>query len=66
MSGLPLSAMMINLISKYISYNSYLETGGKGATIRPWVWIIWLFMGPTVGSIAFQWYIFIAVRWRVT
>ncbi|KAF9458727.1 P-loop containing nucleoside triphosphate hydrolase protein [Collybia nuda] len=41
---------------------SYLETQGKDATIRPWVWILWLFIGPTVGSLAWQWYIYIATR----
>jgi len=41
---------------------SYLETGGKDAVVRPWVWIAWFFVGPAIGSIAFQWYIFIAVR----
>lgn len=40
----------------------YLETKGEGATVRPWLWISWLFLAPTIGSIAFQWYIFIAVR----
>jgi hypothetical protein len=45
--------------------HSYLETGGESAVVRPWVWIAWLFVGPTIGSIAFQWYIFIAVRLSV-
>ncbi|KAG8744472.1 hypothetical protein FRC11_013448, partial [Ceratobasidium sp. 423] len=27
--------------------------------IRPWFWILWLFLGPVLGSIALQWYIFI-------
>ncbi|KAH7922933.1 hypothetical protein BV22DRAFT_1197033 [Leucogyrophana mollusca] len=40
----------------------YLETGGEGAVVRPWVWITWLFFGPMAGSLAFQWYIFIATR----
>ncbi|KLO19974.1 P-loop containing nucleoside triphosphate hydrolase protein [Schizopora paradoxa] len=37
----------------------YLESGGEGAIIRPWVWISWLFLGPFIGSIAMQWYIFL-------
>ncbi|KAF8965967.1 ABC transporter type 1, transmembrane domain-containing protein [Flammula alnicola] len=41
---------------------NYLETGGVGASIRPWVWIIWLFMGPMIQSFSFQWYIFVATR----
>ncbi|KAH7910707.1 hypothetical protein BJ138DRAFT_73634 [Hygrophoropsis aurantiaca] len=40
----------------------YLETGGKGAIVRPWVWIAWLFLGPTIGSLALQWYIFVTTR----
>ncbi|EMD39554.1 hypothetical protein CERSUDRAFT_150095 [Gelatoporia subvermispora B] len=43
----------------------YLETGGHDATVRPWVWISWLFFGPTIGSIAFQWYIFTTTRTMV-
>lgn len=39
----------------------YLERDGKGATIRPWFWILWLFVGPSVVSLAWQWYIYIAV-----
>ncbi|KAI9444468.1 hypothetical protein H4582DRAFT_1805817 [Lactarius indigo] len=38
----------------------YLETRGEGAVVRPWVWVMYLFLGPALGTIAFQWYIFIA------
>ncbi|KAH9952289.1 hypothetical protein BGW80DRAFT_1430860 [Lactifluus volemus] len=37
----------------------YLEMHGEGAVVRPWVWVAYLFLGPALGSIAFQWYIFI-------
>lgn len=40
----------------------YLETGGKDSLYRPWLWIVWLFVGPITTSIAFDWYIFIATR----
>ncbi|KAF8898485.1 hypothetical protein BD779DRAFT_1607278 [Infundibulicybe gibba] len=40
----------------------YLESGGEDAFIRPWFWVLWLFLGPTLGSISFQWYIYIATR----
>ena len=40
---------------------SYLETGGKDTFVRPWFWIMWLLLGPVIGSIAVQWYIFVAV-----
>jgi hypothetical protein len=68
-----LSPLGINRLLKYISliwqnssgsiyFTSYLETRGEGAIVRPWIWIVWLFVGPIIGSLAFQWYIFIAVR----
>ncbi|KAH9030174.1 hypothetical protein EDB84DRAFT_1562614 [Lactarius hengduanensis] len=38
----------------------YLETRGEGAVVRPWVWVTYLFLGPALGTMAFQWYIFIA------
>lgn len=41
---------------------TYIETGGQGAVVRPWVWISWLFLGPFVGSVAMQWYIFVNTR----
>ncbi|CAG8751921.1 15164_t:CDS:2, partial [Acaulospora colombiana] len=41
---------------------TYIETGGKDAVVRPWVWISWLLIGPLVGSTAMQWYIFINTR----
>ncbi|KAG1757959.1 hypothetical protein EDB19DRAFT_1936472 [Suillus lakei] len=40
----------------------YVETNGEGAVVRPWVWISWLFLGPLMGSLACQWYIYIATR----
>ncbi|KAH9972688.1 hypothetical protein BJV74DRAFT_879749 [Russula compacta] len=38
----------------------YLESRGEGAVVRPWVWIAFLFLGPALGAISFQWYLFIA------
>ncbi|KAH9986083.1 hypothetical protein BJV74DRAFT_845474 [Russula compacta] len=38
---------------------NYLETHGEGVVVRPWVWIACLFLGPVLGTIAFQWYIFV-------
>ncbi|KAG1747913.1 uncharacterized protein EDB91DRAFT_1245381 [Suillus paluster] len=40
----------------------YIETKGEGAVVRPWVWISWLFFGPLVGSIAWQWYLYIGTH----
>lgn len=39
-----------------------METGGSNAKIKPWFWILWLFAGPMIQSLSFQWYIFIATR----
>ncbi|KAF8477848.1 hypothetical protein JB92DRAFT_2801159 [Gautieria morchelliformis] len=43
----------------------HLETGGQGVPVRPWVWILWLLIGPNLGSIAIQYYIFLATRMLV-
>jgi hypothetical protein len=43
----------------------YLETRGEGAVVRPWVWITYLFFGPALGTIGFQWYIYITVSSRL-
>ncbi|ORY22510.1 hypothetical protein BCR39DRAFT_551500 [Naematelia encephala] len=40
----------------------YLANTGKDATLRPIVWIALLFIGPTLGSVAIQYYIFIMTR----
>ncbi len=44
----------------------YLENRGEGAVVRPWVWITYLFFGPALGTIGFQWYIYITVSSRLT
>ncbi|KIM25975.1 hypothetical protein M408DRAFT_330768, partial [Serendipita vermifera MAFF 305830] len=41
---------------------TYIETDGQGAVVRPWVWIMWLFIGPLVGSTAMQAYVFLNTR----
>ncbi|EMD39575.1 hypothetical protein CERSUDRAFT_111891 [Gelatoporia subvermispora B] len=43
----------------------YIESGGTGTVVRPWVWVLWLFLAPTLRSCSFQWYIFTATRMRV-
>ncbi|WVQ74585.1 hypothetical protein IAR50_004186 [Cryptococcus sp. DSM 104548] len=40
----------------------YLEKDGKGHALRPIVWILFLFVGPTLSSIALQFYIFTTTR----
>lgn len=46
---------------KFIS--SYLETGnGDDSGVKPWFWILCMFLGPAGRALAFQWYIFIQKR----
>jgi len=40
---------------------TYLETGGEDAFVRPWFWIVWLLLGPIIGSITIQWYIYVVL-----
>jgi ABC-type multidrug transport system fused ATPase/permease subunit len=40
---------------------TYIQSGDSG-DIRPWFWILWLFLGPTVASMAWQYYIFTTTR----
>lgn len=40
----------------------YLETDGKGATLKPIFWIAVLFLGPTLNSLSIQFYIFLMTR----
>ncbi|KAF9077569.1 P-loop containing nucleoside triphosphate hydrolase protein, partial [Rhodocollybia butyracea] len=41
---------------------SYLEHNGEGATIRPWVWVSWLFFGPFLKAVFSQLYTYISSR----
>ena len=54
----------VSMNSTQRSSFSYLETHGEGAVVRPWVWVSFLFLGPAFGTIAHQWYYFIAVSDR--
>ncbi|KAJ7469587.1 hypothetical protein FB451DRAFT_1368560 [Mycena latifolia] len=40
----------------------YIETREQGAVVRPWVWILLIFLGPALGSFESQYYIFISTR----
>ncbi|WWC87878.1 uncharacterized protein L201_002776 [Kwoniella dendrophila CBS 6074] len=40
----------------------YLEKDGEGATLKPIVWVAFLFIGPTLGSLTIQYYIFNTTR----
>jgi hypothetical protein len=41
---------------------TYLAQGESSSAVRPWVWILVLFLGPALGTIAFQFYIFTSTR----
>ncbi|KAK1228101.1 hypothetical protein PQX77_008872 [Marasmius sp. AFHP31] len=45
-----------------LSYLEQAQHGNSNATIRPWFWIAIMFIGPTISSLAFEWYIFIGTR----
>ncbi|KAF9500349.1 P-loop containing nucleoside triphosphate hydrolase protein [Pleurotus eryngii] len=40
----------------------YMESGGRDALMRPWVWIAWLFCGPMISTVLFQYYTFLSAR----
>ncbi|KAJ6603499.1 P-loop containing nucleoside triphosphate hydrolase protein [Mycena vulgaris] len=40
----------------------YIERREESPVVRPWVWILIIFLGPVIGSLSFQWYIFINTR----
>ncbi|KAF9811113.1 hypothetical protein IEO21_06662 [Rhodonia placenta] len=40
----------------------YMETGGEGAVVKPWVWISWLFLGPAARIIILSYYFFLSER----
>ncbi|WVQ64901.1 uncharacterized protein L199_003070 [Kwoniella botswanensis] len=40
----------------------YLEKDGEGATLKPIVWVAFLFIGPTIGSLTIQFYIYTTTR----
>ncbi|KZV93631.1 hypothetical protein EXIGLDRAFT_835559 [Exidia glandulosa HHB12029] len=44
---------------------TFIESDGEGAVVRPWVWIIWLFLGPFLSSLVFECYAFVATRMLV-
>ncbi|KAH7886476.1 hypothetical protein F5I97DRAFT_1926721 [Phlebopus sp. FC_14] len=43
----------------------YIESDGRDSIVRPWVWILWIFLGPVINSLAAQWYMFISTRCMV-
>ncbi|KAF8557389.1 P-loop containing nucleoside triphosphate hydrolase protein [Imleria badia] len=64
---LVLVQVVLNLASPFAleQFLGYLETQGKGATIRPIVWIMLLFFSPIMYSICYQRSTFILTRMAV-
>ncbi|KZT60640.1 P-loop containing nucleoside triphosphate hydrolase protein [Calocera cornea HHB12733] len=44
---------------------TYMQQGGEGATVRPWVWIGFIFLAPTLNSFALNLYAFTSTRMSV-
>lgn len=40
----------------------YLESDGEGQTFKPILWVALLFVGPTIGSLAIQGYVYLNTR----
>ncbi|KAJ4477282.1 hypothetical protein J3R30DRAFT_3657757 [Lentinula aciculospora] len=40
----------------------YIETNGVDASFKPWVWILWLFVGPLLQTMASESYLYISTR----
>ncbi|CAK5284005.1 unnamed protein product [Mycena citricolor] len=40
----------------------FIEKGGQDEPVKPWVWILLIFLGPVVASVAMQTYVFINTR----
>jgi hypothetical protein len=45
-----------------VRHDRYLENGGEGAIVKPWVWIILIAASPMCFSVLFQLYIFFSVN----
>ncbi|KAL4267318.1 ATP-binding cassette transporter C [Pleurotus pulmonarius] len=43
----------------------YMESGGRDASTRPWVWVVWLFCAPMLNTVLFQYYTFLSATRRV-
>ncbi|KIK54607.1 hypothetical protein GYMLUDRAFT_48525 [Collybiopsis luxurians FD-317 M1] len=44
---------------------AFLETGSSNTDIRPWVWIILLFISPVAVTLSMEWYLRLALRLNV-
>ncbi|KAL0950659.1 hypothetical protein HGRIS_007445 [Hohenbuehelia grisea] len=44
---------------------NYFETNGEDKFIRPWVWVLWLFFGPFIRTLANNWYYWLSSTWLI-
>ncbi|KAJ7187879.1 hypothetical protein C8R46DRAFT_1157119 [Mycena filopes] len=60
--------IVVNALAAFISpiglnrLLDHLENPSQVPLMKPWFWILLLLLGPMIGSIALQWYIFISTR----
>jgi hypothetical protein len=52
---------MRGLLTCVAFYKSYLESGGEGAIVKPWVWILFIALSPISYAILWQLYIHLSV-----
>ncbi|KAJ6555137.1 hypothetical protein DFH09DRAFT_573964 [Mycena vulgaris] len=67
LAGLLVFRVLVNFSSPFAMNQllQYIETRdepGPAAVVRPWVWIVLIFLGPILGSLGWQLYIFINTR----
>ncbi|KZT18101.1 hypothetical protein NEOLEDRAFT_1152799 [Neolentinus lepideus HHB14362 ss-1] len=58
LTGLIIVRVVGNMLSP-LSINRllvFMQNGLGGAIVRPWVWILLLFLGPVISTVAFQYY----------
>ena len=61
LAQVPLIKCAVRRVLMQLIYR-YMQSGGEGSTVRPWVWILWLLMGPTINSIISQMNFYLVVR----
>ncbi|TFK46964.1 multidrug resistance-associated ABC transporter [Heliocybe sulcata] len=61
LAGLIITRVVGNMLSP-LAINrllAFMQNGLENAVVRPWLWILFLFLGPVISAIAIQYYILI-------
>ncbi|KAJ6555125.1 hypothetical protein DFH09DRAFT_573751 [Mycena vulgaris] len=71
LAGLLVFRVLVNFSSplamnRLLQYIETRDEPGPGPVVRPWVWIVLIFLGPILGSLESQLYIFINTRTHET